>query len=254
MEKFLSVMSQEKGLTYQKYQGKSPNKILKNEKNMQKTDVKCVIFDLDGTLLNTIEDLTDSINFALEKYNFPQRTSEECMKMVGSGKKNFALMALPAGKQEYVGEILNLLKEHYLRNCTSKSAPYEQIEQILDFLKKKGVFTAVMTNKDEIAAVKIVKHYFGDSIDTIIGASDKRPLKPDPAAVLEIIEQLGLEKNQCIFIGDSEVDIQTGKAAKIYTVAASWGFRSVETIKQFDPDVIIDKPIELLDLIESLTR
>lgn len=218
---------------------------------MRKNEVKCVIFDLDGTLLDTIEDLTDSMNYALQKHGFPAHRSEECMKMVGNGKRNFVLEALPAGKGEYANDVLRVSREHYQDNCLNKTRPYEGINEILEYCRGNDILTAVMTNKDEGAAVEIVEHYFGEMIGITIGAVEWRALKPDPEAVLEIIEKFGLSKSECVFVGDSDVDVMTGKAAGVFTIAVSWGFREIEILEQCDPDVIVDKPIELLDLIRD---
>ena len=134
----------------------------------------------------------------------------------------------------------------------NKTVIYDGILEVLEFLEKNNILAVVITNKDESAAESIVKHYFSDKIKITIGANDERPLKPDPSGVLEVIGKFGLEKESCIFVGDSEVDIQTGKSAGVYTVAVSWGFRELETIKSFGPDVIVDKPLELLELIKGL--
>lgn len=211
---------------------------------------KAVIFDLDGTLVNTLSDLSHSMNFGLSKLNLPGRTEEECREMIGNGVRIFAQKALPEGRQDMLDDLLSIMRAHYAMHCCDNSRAYDGISDVLRELKTRAILLAVITNKPDDMAVRVVEHYFGKcTFSCILGIREGRATKPDPSGTIEILDKLDIKTNECLFVGDSDVDIQTAKAAGIRAVGVSWGFRDVETLCQAGADVIIDKPEEILELI-----
>ncbi len=205
--------------------------------------VKAVIFDLDGTLLNTLEDLWISTNFALSQFGYPQRTFEEVRMFVGNGVRKLIERAVPENCQN-VDECLAVFKKHYAENMYNHTAPYNSIEKILKDLQAQGVKTAVVSNKFDLAVKELCKKYFGDLIDIAIGQFDDVPPKPAPNGVLKALKELGEET--AIYVGDSEVDVQTAKNANLTCIGVTWGFRDRENLK--GADFIIDEPCDIIDI------
>lgn len=209
-----------------------------------------IIFDLDGTLINTLEDLMNSVNFALEKYNFPHRNLEEIQSFVGNGVKKLVELSSPEGtSEEVVAKLLKIFKEHYKENSMVKTAPYEGIIEMLDEVNKAGIKTAVVTNKMQDAAIDVVRHYFGDRIEGVIGQVDGLPQKPAPDGVWKAIEKLGSKLDDCIYIGDSEVDCATAHNANLPIIGCTWGFRDKSVLEENKAEYIIDKPCEILPIV-----
>lgn len=213
-------------------------------------DTRCIIFDLDGTLVDSLQDLTNSMNYALQVMDLPTHTPEKCLSMIGYGRHRLAEQAVPPEKIGLADKVLDLMWKHYEENCCLLTNPYPQIPEIIEKLKKTGVVLAVLTNKDQQTAEIITKHYFGDdTFKIIVGATRTTAPKPEPATILQILADLNCSREKAVLIGDSEVDIRTGKNAKIYTIAVAWGFRSAELLLEEKPDKIIDFPSEILKAI-----
>ncbi len=213
--------------------------------------IECAIFDLDGTLVDSLEDLTDSMNFGLKKLHMPTHTPQQCLKMIGHGKENFARQALPEGKKHLLTELLPIVWNHYSENCCNKSRPYPQIPEILKNYKQNGIKLAVLTNKEQKTSEKIVAGCLRDTgFEKIIGETDSIPPKPQPDAILKLIKDLNVSPENCVMIGDSEADINTGKNAQIYTIAVTWGFRTKDQLQTLSPDEIFDKPSQLMSLLD----
>lgn len=190
-----------------------------------------VIFDLDGTLLDTLEDLADSTNFVLSRFGYPARTLEEIRTFVGNGIGVLIEKALPFGRSNpQYEEILSLFKEHYRENSDNKTHVYDGVDKLLVSLKSAGIKLAVVSNKVDFAVKYLCSHYFGNIIDVAIGESDKVRRKPYPDEVYEALSLLGSEKSSAIYIGDSEVDIATGKNSGIEVLSVSWGFRTEDEL------------------------
>jgi len=209
---------------------------------------KAVIFDLDGTLLNTLEDLTDSTNFALSKFNFPQKTIDQVRRYVGNGVQRLIERAIPGGSSNPNFEkCLNLFKEHYKENMFNKTAPYDGIIPMLKKLKSHKIRTAVVSNKFDDAVKGLCKKYFDALIDFCAGENELQGIrkKPAPDTVLKVLKEFGIKSDDAIYIGDSEVDIQTAKNANIECISVLWGFKNKEFLINSGAQIIISKPDEI---------
>lgn len=211
---------------------------------------KLAIFDLDGTVANTIADLSNSMDYAMEQCNCPKHSQKEYLAMVGSGTLMFVKGALPDDKQELAQQALGYLRSHYRENYCVETVAYDGIIEILGKLKNSGMQLMILTNKDEGIARTTVSKIFGDDLfGYVAGARDDVPLKPDPQSLLSLIEKGGCDISETVFVGDSDVDIMTGKNAVVDTVAVSWGFRAKEQLAELGCDIMIDEPKELLKLL-----
>lgn len=210
-----------------------------------------IVFDLDGTLLYTLKDLCESCNYALNKCGFPKHELNEYRYFVGRGIRNMILSALPEDKRnDVIAEAVE--KEFYpyydLHKCDT-TAPYDGIMDVLKTLKKRGVKIAVATNKYQAGAEGVMESYFGEiGFDLILGQIDTRPIKPAPDIVFAAMKHFGASPEETIYIGDSNVDMQTGINAGVRTVGVTWGFRSEEELRAFNPWHIIQSPDQILNL------
>ena len=216
-----------------------------------------VIFDLDGTLLNTLEDLCDSTNFALNKFGYPSRTLEDVRGFVGNGVRLLIERAIPDGnKNPDVEKCLAVFKEHYKNNMYNKTKPYDGILEMLMELKLMGIQTAVVSNKFDAAVKELCKKYFGDLIQIAIGENEAEGIrkKPAPDSVFKAITDLKLRIENVIYVGDSETDVQTSKNADIHCIGCTWGFRDKSVLVEQGADYIINSPGEIPELIDKLSR
>jgi phosphoglycolate phosphatase len=205
-----------------------------------------VIFDLDGTLLHTLDDLYYSTNYALEQFNFPTRTYEEVRTFVGNGVKVLIEKAVPKGKNEYVEEVLEVFKEHYKSHSMDHIYIYNGIKELIIELKKMNIKIAVVTNKFHAAAEIIVEKYFKDDFLIALGESKELNKKPHPDMCNKVLSILNSKSENTLYVGDSEVDILTAANANLKCISCSWGFRTKDELKFAGANIIIDKPIELL--------
>lgn len=208
------------------------------------------IFDLDGTLLDTLEDLADSVNKLLIENKFPSHPIDSYRYFVGDGIRNLLIRALPKNENpdnEKIQSLLNDLDSIYQNHWMDKTHPYDGISSVLHLLNIKGVSLSVLSNKPDIFTQKMVRHFFPEiTFDIIFGARNGIPRKPDPFAVHEIITITGMVPAHCVFVGDSNVDIQTGKNARLTTIGAGWGFRGKDELRKAEADFIIENPNDLL--------
>lgn len=211
--------------------------------------IKAVIFDLDGTLLNTLEDLKESTNFALCKFGYPERTLNEVRCFVGNGVKKLIERAVPENCKN-IDECLEIFKKNYSENMCNHTKPYDGILKILEELHKDGVKIGVVSNKFDSAVKDLCKKYFGDLIDCAIGQNDDVPKKPAPNGVLKAMKELGVDKNSTIYAGDSDVDVQTAKNAQLPCIGVTWGFRTIEYLK--GANFIANQPEDIIKIIRSL--
>lgn len=211
--------------------------------------IKAVVFDLDGTLLNTLDDLKESTNFALRKFNYPERTLEEVRCFVGNGVRKLIERAVPEDCKN-IDECLEVFKNNYSENMYNHTQAYNGILKILEELHKDKVKIGVVSNKFDSAVKDLCKKYFGDLVDTAIGQNDDVPKKPAPDGVLKAMKILGSDKNSTIYAGDSDVDIQTAKNAGLKCIGVTWGFRAKDYLK--GADFIVDSPDEILKIVRSL--
>lgn len=210
-----------------------------------------MIFDLDGTILNTLDDLADSCNEILKRNHFPVHTNEEIKYMVGNGIPKLIERALPTAvtKEEYQ-KVLKEFIDYYETHSAIKTAPYPQMVETLTALKQKGIKLAVNTNKLHEAAVELCKHYFPGIFDVISGGRLGQEPKPAPIGVNFILEKTGIPKNRAVFVGDSDVDIQTGKNSGIDAIGVAWGFRGEAFLREKGATNIVKICTELLSSIE----
>ena len=209
-----------------------------------------IIFDLDGTLLDTLTDLTGSVNFCMEQCGYPQYTREDVRNMVGNGIYLLMERALPGGREnpDYDRSI-QLFTEHYKEHMLDATCPFPGIMDMLQKLKQQGLKLAIVSNKFDAAVKGLNQRFFSDFIEVAIGESPNVRKKPAPDSVLEAIRELGTTMKDSIYVGDSEVDIQTAHNAGIPCLSVSWGFKSKEFLKAHGADHIFHTAEQLLDFI-----
>ena len=209
-----------------------------------------LLFDLDGTLLDTLDDLRDSTNHALRTFGFAERSREEIRSFVGNGVCNLMRKAVPADTPDEVFEaVFAEFRAHYAEHWRDSTQPYPQIMDMLGALKARGYRMAVVSNKSDAEVKKLAQDFFGDLLLAAVGDRPGVPRKPEPDAVFRTLEELGGAPERALYIGDSEVDVRTARNANVGLVAVSWGFRSRQELVQAGADCIIDSPLELLSLV-----
>lgn len=208
------------------------------------------IFDLDGTLLNTLEDLADSTNYALNTCGYPSRTVEEICRFVGNGVTQLIHLAVPQGTApEKEAQCLTFFRAHYLTNMHHKTAPYPGISPLLDYLHARDCKIAVVSNKFDQAVKTLCTDYFADQITVAIGESASVRKKPAPDTVLRALQVLGTTIERAVYIGDSDVDIETARNAGMDCISVSWGFRDVAFLRAHGATQIVDTPTDLALLL-----
>ncbi|MGN1114688.1 MAG: HAD family hydrolase [Oscillospiraceae bacterium] len=213
---------------------------------------KLIIFDLDGTLINSIYDLADAINTSLEELKYPTHPLEKFYYFVGNGALKLCERALPADHRtdEEIKRLSEMFNQRYHKNCVSKTKPYEGICELLNKLKEKGVKLAVASNKPDQFSKYIVESIFGTQVfDCVIGKRDGCPTKPDPRIVNDILEQMNIDRQQAIFAGDSDVDVMTAHNAELKCIGCVWGFRGEDELKKAGADFLAYKPSDFLEII-----
>lgn len=214
---------------------------------------KLVIFDLDGTLLNTIYDLGEACNYALRKMGFAQHPIPAYNFMVGNGVRRLMERAQPDADSKTIDELLVYFREYYDIHCIDETKPYKGIPELLQELTQRGVGIAVASNKYQAATSKIVLHFFPDiPFVSIQGQCPERQPKPDPSIVFSILETCPTPKSEILYVGDSGVDMETARRACIESVGVTWGFRPISELKDAYANHIIASPSEILDLLDSI--
>lgn len=212
--------------------------------------IKTIIFDLDGTLLNTLEDLMISTNYALLEFGFPTHSLEDIRKFVGNGVKKLIERAVPIDcPQDVTEKCLDVFKEHYSKNMYNHTKPYDSILEILKELHNKGLKIGVVSNKFDSAVKELCQKYFLNLVDIAIGQSDDVPKKPAPNGVFKAMKELSAEPSSTIYVGDSEVDVQTAKNSNLPCIGVLWGFRDRKDLA--GADYIIDNPCDILKIVEG---
>jgi len=208
---------------------------------------KVAIFDLDGTILNTLEDLADTMNYCLRAYGMKERSLNEIKSFVGNGIRRLVERAVSNGTDaKTIEEIYAAFNQYYKDHCDVKTRPYEGIPEVLKKLKEEGVLTAVVSNKADYAVKKLCKEYFDGLFDYSVGEKEGIRRKPYPDSVISAIEHFGANPDEAVFIGDSEVDYQTAHNAGIDVIMVSWGFRDEDYLKSIGAAKIIHEPYEIL--------
>lgn len=209
-----------------------------------------VIFDMDGTVMNTLLDLLDSTNYVLDQYNYPNVILDDIGAYMGNGLEKYFEKCFPNGSEnENFKEALISFTDYYTDHCQIKTAPYDGILELMAELQKKNYKMAIVSNKAHEPLQAINKKFFSDYIQIAIGAKAGRNKKPAPDGVEKALQLLGSNKNTSVYIGDTEVDRATAKNADLDCVLVSWGFRDISLLETLKADKIIDKPMELLDFL-----
>lgn len=209
---------------------------------------KAVIFDLDGTLLNTLDDLADSTNYALSKFGYPARTIDEVRQFVGNGVAKLIERAIPEGKNNPNFEkCLAIFKENYAQNMYNKTAPYNGIIEMLSNLKSKGIKIAVVSNKFDLAVKELCKKYFEGFIDFAAGENEAQGIKkkPAPDTVISVLNEFNFASEDAVYVGDSDVDIMTAKNSKMPCISVTWGFRDEKFLLENGATILINAPSEI---------
>ena len=205
------------------------------------------IFDLDGTLLDTLEDLTDSTNYIMRQFGYPERTLAEVRSFVGNGIRKLLERRAPNGTSaEEIDRMFEQFKEYYGAHCADKTKPYDGVMELLDELRKQGVKLAVVSNKADYAVKALCNQYFPGCFDEAVGERVGIARKPAPDTVNEVLKNLQIDKAQAVYIGDSEVDVQTAKNAELDCLAVDWGFRDTEVLEEAGAELIVSNPKDLI--------
>ncbi len=215
--------------------------------------IKAVIFDLDGTICNTLEDLGECTNRALADFDLPPHPIEDYRMIVGNGVDTQMKRAI--GEEKYTKELGDKVKEHfkryYAQDYLKHTKPYEGMEEALDCLHEMGLMTAVFSNKPDEFAGKLCRELFGERFSMVVGNRPNVPVKPDPSGLQPILKELGLKAEECVYCGDSCVDIDTGKNAGMKTIGAAWGFRGRKELEERGADAVTEQPNELPVLLKQ---
>jgi len=218
---------------------------------MQNPNYQAVLFDLDGTLLDTIDDITDLMNSVLAQFGFGPHTPEDYKKYIGDGIHNSLLRALPEGSSE---ELLDKILDRAIREFATwqpvKTKPYDGISELLDELSSRKLKMAVLSNRPEVSTIILVQHLLSKwKFDCVMGASQKFPLKPDPAGALEASRRLGVPPKNFLYLGDSNTDMKTAVSVGMYPVGVLWGFRPREELVESGAKALLERPRDLIEML-----
>ena len=211
-----------------------------------------VIFDLDGTLLNTLQDLADATNYALREQGMPERTIDEVRQFVGNGVRLLMIRAIPGGEENPLfEETFALFKSYYGEHCNDHTKPYEGIMELLATLREKGYAVAIVSNKIDFAVKELSKLYFQGIVPVAIGEKEGIRRKPAPDTVFEALKELGRTKEEAVYVGDSDVDIVTAQNAGMPCISVLWGFRDKAFLKAHGASHYAEKAEEILKYVEE---
>ena len=217
---------------------------------MRKYDT--VIFDLDGTLLNTLEDLADAVNFVMKQNGFPLRTIEEVRLFVGNGIRKLMERAVPEGlSEENFEKVFEEFRAYYTEHCQIKTKAYDGVLELLESLQTRGYSMAIVSNKNHAAVRELSDIYFKDYIRVAIGQKDGIRKKPAPDTVVQALKELGKTAGTAIYVGDSDVDYHTAVNSEMDCALVTWGFRTVEELSAYQPTVFVDRTEQLLAFLDE---
>lgn len=211
-----------------------------------------VIFDLDGTLLDTLDDLTNSANYTMDCLGCPARTRSEIRSFVGNGILVLLRKALPKGtEEETVQKALTIFSQHYGAHCNDLTKPYQGIPELIRALQKKNIKTAIVSNKPDFAVKELASIYFKGTMPVAIGENESAGIrkKPAPDTVFKALELLGSTAEESVYVGDSEVDIDTARNARMDAILCSWGFRDEDFLRSKGAEIILHEPLDLLEVL-----
>ncbi|SNR37563.1 phosphoglycolate phosphatase [Lutibacter agarilyticus] len=212
---------------------------------------KAVIFDLDGTLVDSLYDISDAMNMVLERANFPTHSYKDYQNFIGSGIRSLVVKSLPSTHQNesQIEKYFDAMIEVYRDNCTHKTTPYEGIGELLDSLVSHNLKLSVLSNKADEFTKKIVAAIFPNYFNPVLGLTDEALKKPHPFGALEICKNLDLKAEEVLYVGDTDVDMQTAKNANMIAVGVLWGYRSKEELILSGANYILCKPLDLIDIL-----
>jgi len=216
-------------------------------------EIRTVIFDLDGTLLNTLDDLATSVNYALTAYHLPLRSLSEVRSSLGNGIRALVGSSVPAGtSNELLEGVFQCFKSHYVKHCLDHTRPYPDLLDTLRQLQQRGIAMGIVSNKLQPAVTELNRRFFADFISVAIGESADIRRKPNPDAVLAALARLGGDKHSAVYVGDSEVDIATARNAGLPCISVLWGFRDEDFLRHRFPEAcFIRHPSELLRIVDG---
>ena len=210
---------------------------------------KAIVFDLDGTLLDTLTDLAASTNYALRSCGMPEHSIDDVRRFVGNGVRMLMTRAVPDGESNpRFDEAFSVFRQHYMQHCLDTTCPYPGIMDALARLKEKGMMLAIVSNKMQAATEELRQHFFSQYIDVAIGESAAIRKKPAPDTVNEALRLLGISHDEAIYVGDSDVDIDTARAAMMPCASVLWGFRDRQFLLNHGATRLLSSPEELLSL------
>lgn len=219
-------------------------------KNSGERKYDAVVFDLDGTLLDTLSDLAVSTNYAMKEMGYPERSIDEVRAFVGNGIADLIKKAVPSGTSEEEAErALSLFRGHYAEHCADLTAPYDGILPLLDLLKAQGYGIAVVSNKIDSAVCALCRRYFGNRIDVAAGEREGISRKPSPDSVFYVLRELSCDSRRAVYVGDSDVDIKTAENADMDHIGVSWGFREKSFLLANGATRIADTPTDILNFL-----
>ena len=211
-----------------------------------------VIFDLDGTLMDTLEDLADAVNEILQRNGYPVRTIQEVRRIVGNGLRQTLTLCLPQGTgEEVIDKLLPDFASYYQEHCQIRTKPYDGIMETLRELYERGFKLAIVSNKRDEAVKTLNREYFQEYIRVAIGENESAGIrkKPAPDTVYQALRELGSKKEQAVYVGDSEVDRKTAENSGLPCISVDWGFRDREELEKLNPAYLISRPAELLEIL-----
>jgi phosphoglycolate phosphatase len=212
--------------------------------------IDTVIFDLDGTLLDTLGDLADAVNFALNKYDMPLKSEAQVKSYVGNGIRKLMIRAVPEGENNPLfEEVFRTFKEYYNEHCNDKTKAYDGIIELIRELKDRGYFLAIVSNKVDFAVQSLRRRYFED-IDVAIGDREGMRIKPAPDSVNLALNELGKTKENAVYVGDSDVDLETAKNSGMECISVLWGFRDKDFLINHGAKILAEKPLDILKLLD----
>jgi len=217
-------------------------------------NIRAVIWDLDGTLLNTLDDLAASTNAALMQNGLPARTTDEVRRFVGNGVHRLIELAVPemGAAHPKFQQVLDAFVAHYGAHSKDRTRPYDGVIQTLDALAAQGVMLAIVSNKIDFAVKQLSRDYFGDRMHSAVGDDPSRRKKPAPDSVLEAMRQMGVTAQECVYVGDSDVDVITARHAGIPCIGVTWGFRSEECLRSAGAELIAHEAKDILAIVNAL--
>ena len=212
--------------------------------------ITTVIFDMDGTVLNTLDDLAASVNYVLTRYGMPVHCTEDYRRYFGNGIRYALQCAVPKGTEEAaIDQMLPVFREHYNAHCLDKTQPYDGIQELMKALRDRGFKLAIVSNKIDSAVKELNAKFFSDYVDVAIGEREGIRRKPAPDTVVQALEELKSAKHEAVYIGDSEVDLQTAANAGLPCISVLWGFREKDFLTEQGATVFANTPQEIYDLL-----